>query len=143
MTRRRYRKKEESLAMAVARYLQLQYPNIEYRFDASADMRLTKGQAVKLSKLQGGQRGRGYPDLFIAKCVAGYGGLYLELKKDKNEVYKKNGELREDAHNKVQQAKHQKLRDAGYLVTYGFGLDDSIQKIRMYLNGKGKDIEQD
>lgn len=55
---------EHNLYKQIARYLQLQYPNIIYRFDIAADLKLTPGQAAKHKRLH---PERGYPDLFIAE----------------------------------------------------------------------------
>lgn len=38
---------EHSLYEQIARYLQLQYPDVIYRFDIAADLKLTPGQAAK------------------------------------------------------------------------------------------------
>ena len=75
-----YKKIEESIALKVARFLKIQYPNINYRFDVGADINLSIGQASKFKALQ--MNKRGYPDLFIAKPSKGYHGLYIEVKKD-------------------------------------------------------------
>lgn len=94
---------EHNLYEQIARYLQLQYPNVIYRFDVGADLKLTMGQAVKHKRLH---PERGYPDLFIAKTKeikvktvlgSGYslveikplGGLYIEIKKDGEKLTKK------------------------------------------------------
>ena len=55
---------EHNLYEQIARYLQLQYPNVIYRFDVGADLKLTPGQAAKHKRLH---PERGYPDLFIAE----------------------------------------------------------------------------
>lgn len=96
---------EHNLYEQVARYLQLQYPDVIYRFDIAADLKLTPGQAAKHKRLH---PERGYPDLFIAKpkevkvktaLGGGYilveaktlSGLYLEIKTESNSPYKKDG----------------------------------------------------
>lgn len=55
---------EHKLYEQIARYLQLQYPDVIYRFDLAADLKLTPGQAAKHHRLH---PERGYPDLFIAE----------------------------------------------------------------------------
>lgn len=55
---------EHNLYEQIARYLQQQYPNVIYRFDIAADLKLTPGQAAKHKRLH---PERGYPDLFIAE----------------------------------------------------------------------------
>lgn len=135
-----YKKIEESIALKVARFLKIQYPNINYRFDVGADINLSIGQASKFKALQ--MNKRGYPDLFIAKPSKGYHGLYIELKKDKSEVYLKDGitlkkkvnKKTGKCHNQEQFEMLRNLNQDGYLALYGFGFDDTIDKIRRYLN---------
>ena len=93
---------EHNLYEQIARYLQQQYPNVIYRFDVGADLKLTPGQAAKHKRLH---PERGYPDLFIAESsmniwhspVREWGlhfGLYLEIKTESNSPYKKDGTLK-------------------------------------------------
>lgn len=75
--------RESDLYRLVAEYLQVQYPEVIYRFDLAADLKLTPGQAVRHKRLH---PHRGYPDLFIAqpiyeeieewKPITGYQGFY-------------------------------------------------------------------
>ena len=85
---------EHNLYEQIARYLQLQYPNVIYRFDIAADLKLTPGQAAKHKRLH---PKRGYPDLFIAEPstniwnnpVREWGlhfGLYIEIKKRRHQI---------------------------------------------------------
>ena len=131
---------ESRLSEDVAKYLKAK--NITYRYDI-ADMKLTMQQAVRMKKLQMNQRG--YPDLFICKPVGKYSGLYIELKKNREEVFKKDGGYKQKKvyKNKIaiydhiqEQVKCQeKLRENGYCVVWGFGLKDTIEKIETYLEG--------
>lgn len=87
---------EHNLYEQIARYLQLQYPNVIYRFDIAADLKLTPGQAAKHKRLH---PTRGYPDLFIAEPQFGERyckslGLYMEIKTESNSPYKKDGTLK-------------------------------------------------
>lgn len=133
------KKIEETISLKLARYLKIQYPKLIYRFDIGADVRLTIGQATKVKALQ--MNDRGYPDLFIAKSSKGFHGLYIELKKDKSEVFLKDGVTFKKRMNKKtgkchiqeQHEMHERLRAEGYQVLWGFGFDDAINKIKDYL----------
>ena len=135
-----YKKIEESISLKVATFLKLQYPNINYRFDVGADIKLTMGQATKFKALQ--MKRRGYPDLFIARPSKGFSGLYIEVKKDMSEVYLKDGVTLKKrinkktgkCHNQEQFEMLKSLNQDGYLAKYGFGFEDTIQKIREYLD---------
>lgn len=138
---------EKNLSLDVANYLKLK--KLIYRFDLAADLVLTQGQKAKHKRLQ--MAYRGYPDLFICEPVGVYNGLYIELKKDKSEVFLKDGITYKKATKKVKNAKgaivevydhiqeqlkmQQRLRDKGYCVVFGFGLSDTINKIENYLKG--------
>lgn len=130
---------EHNLYEKIARYLQLQYPNVIYRFDVGADLKLTPGQAVKHKRLH---PTRGYPDLFIAhhgEVIWGLCndrrlvyGLYLEIKKDGEKLTKKDGSWR-TPHIAEQAEVLEKLRQAGYKAEFGVGFDECKQIIDEYL----------
>lgn len=137
---------EHNLYEQIARYLQLQYPDVIYRFDIGADIKLTMGQAVKHKRLH---PERGYPDLFIAKpkeikvktaLEGGYslveiktlGGLYIEIKKDGEKLTKKDGSWR-TPHIAEQAEMLEKLRQAGYKAEFGVGYESTVKIIRDYL----------
>lgn len=153
---------EHNLYEQIARYLQLQYPDVIYRFDIAADLKLTMGQAAKHKKLH---PERGYPDLFIAKpkdvkiitkLEGGYnyveiktlGGLYIEIKKDgtklkrdkdAKKILKGDTKIRKkgdwwDKHVEEQAEMLEKLRQAGYKAEFGVGFDECKKIIDGYLN---------
>lgn len=128
----RRKKPEEALQIKVAEYLRMKYPNVIFRSDFAAGIKMTKGQAVKHKRMQSG---RAYPDVFIAEMRNGAGGLYLELKKDVSEILKTNGELRNDAHVIEQQTMLERLRERGYAAFFACGFDEAITIIEQYLNG--------
>ena len=137
---------EHNLYEQIARYLQQQYPDVIYRFDIAADLKLTMGQAAKHKRLH---PERGYPDLFIAKpkeikvktaLGGGYslveakplGGLYVEIKKDGEKLTKKDGSWR-TPHIAEQAEMLEKLRQAGYKAEFGVGYESTVKIIRDYL----------
>ena len=150
---------EHKLYEQIARYLQLQYPDVIYRFDLAADLKLTPGQATKHHRLH---PERGYPDLFIAESSENvnskdwngivrewgfYFGLYIEIKKDgtklkrdkdakkllKGEVkIRKKGDWW-DKHIEEQAEMLEKLRARGYRAEFGVGFDGCKKIIDNYL----------
>lgn len=153
--------REHQLYEKIARYLQLQYPRVIYRFDIAADLKLTMGQAAKHKRLH---PRRGYPDLFIAEPTAPkaikklyredargvhsigyvfgtkdsmnmYAGLYLELKAEGNSPFKKDGTLKKDEHLEEQQAMLESLRAKGYKAEFATGFEQAKQIIDDYLGG--------
>ena len=147
---------EHQMYEAIAHYLQMKYPNVLYRFDLAADLKLTMGQARKHKMLH---PRRGWPDLFIAEpkhkwCRDGslgiymglagdgetpiysmvFGGLFLELKRDKTRLKKKNGEWA-TPHIAEQAEMLEKLRNKGYRAEFAVGLDEAMKMIDDYLGG--------
>lgn len=153
---------EHSLYEQIARYLQQQYPNVIYRFDIAADLKLTPGQAAKHKRLH---PERGYPDLFIAeprevkaKTALGgdyslveiktLGGLYVEIKKDgtklkrdkdAKKILKGETKIRKkgdwwDKHIEEQAQMLEKLRARGYKAEFGVGFDECKKIIDEYLD---------
>lgn len=132
---------EHNLYEQIARYLQLQYPNIIYRFDLASDLKLTPGQAAKHKRLH---PTRGYPDLFIAESstniwdspVREWGlhfGLYIEIKKDGEKLTKKDGSWR-TPHIAEQAEMLERLCQAGYKAEFGIGFEGCKKIIDEYLH---------
>jgi len=124
-------KLEQLIALQVASDIKLNHPTIIHRFDLAADMRLTPGQAKRAKQLQGDT---GYPDLFISEPRGTYHGLYIELKKDYAEVYKKDGTYKAGDHLLKQIIMRKRLQKRGYRVEWGLGAEDTIEKINIYLS---------
>lgn len=132
--------KEHDIYRLIAQYLQVKYPDVIYRFDLAADLKLTMGQARKHKVLH---PHRGYPDLFIAQPAyfAGgitYHGLFIEIKKDGTRLKKKNGEWASD--HIAEQAKMLKLLTIrGYKAEFAVGIDEALEIIDEYLGGRKYD----
>ena len=121
--------KEESLQISISRYLKLQYPEIYFMSDSSG-LKLPMGLAVKAKK----QRSKhAQLDLVILQPSGHYNGLILELKKSRNQVYKKNGEFRKGEHIEDQNKSIFHLSNIGYKCGYIFSLDEAIKTIDDYL----------
>lgn len=132
---------EHDLYEQIVRYLQLQYPDVIYRFDIAADLKLTPGQASKHKRLH---PTRGYPDLFIAESSTNiwnspvrewglYFGLYIEIKKDGEKLTKKDGSWR-TPHIAEQAEMLERLRQAGYKAEFGVGFEGCKKIIDEYLH---------
>lgn len=130
---------ELELQAQVADYLRLQYPDVLFHSDFGSGIKLTKGQAVKQKRLQGGRRA--WPDMFIAKPkivilddMATYiHGLFLELKRPGVKVHRRDGELVADKHIREQEATLQELRERGYSAEFACGFDEAKKIIDGYL----------
>lgn len=131
---------EHQIYESIAMYLLMQYPEVIYRFDLAADMKLTPGQARKHKRLH---PRRGFPDLVIfepsPRCIDGswdyeYHGLFIELKKEGTRLKKKNGEWASE-HIAEQAHMLSELTARGYKADFALGFDQAKRLIDEYLGG--------
>jgi hypothetical protein len=119
-------KPEELLSTQLSNYILDKFNNIPFRFDLVD--KLANSVIGKKVKMLHGKWSRGYPDLFIATCRKGYGGLYLELKA--------TNKVPDTDHTRRQAQYHAVLRYNGYKVDFCCGLEDCKKKIKKYLKSK-------
>lgn len=121
---------EHDVYSVLAAYLRIHYPDAIYRFDLAADLKLTPGQAAKHKKLQG----RGYPDLFIAEPRGGHHGLFIEIKRTRDDYLRKtDGKLKAGDHLAEQAEMLERLRNKGYMTTFAAGADGCAKVIDDYM----------
>ena len=123
-------KKEENLHLKVCDYLRKNYPDVLFRTDFSSGMKMTPGQAAKHKKFQ---KGRAWPDLFIAESNNFASGLFLEIKAENVIVFKKNGKVRKNKHLIEQDKMLKELRKKGYRARFAIGYNQAIFEIQQYL----------
>ncbi len=142
------KKREESIHIAVAGYIRMQYPDVILRTDFAAGIKMTMFQAVKHKNLQSS---RAYPDLFIAwpSTREAQHGAFIELKKegtqlkrqkDAAKVLKGEYTLRKagdwyDSHIEEQANMLKRLDSLGYFATFAVGFDEAVRLIKQYLGG--------
>jgi hypothetical protein len=122
---------EYKIHVALVEYVTLKYPNVDHRSDLGG-IRLPMGLAIKVKRLNG--HTKSWPDYFIAQPTGRYCGLFIEIKKDRNAAYKKDGLLRESEHITEQHWQLVKLREKGYKAVFGCGLDECMAIVDEYLN---------
>ena len=108
----------------------MQYPDVMFRTDFAAGIKMTMGQASKHRALQSN---RAWPDLFIAEPSGGFYGLFIELKREGTRVYLKDGKtLTADKHIREQMEVLQHLRSKGYWASMCVGFDEAKTVINAY-----------
>lgn len=122
---------EKSLHKAVCDYLRCQYPKVIFNTDLSG-IKLTKGQAIQTKSLRSG---KGFPDIMIFEPRAGKHGLFIELKREGEKIFKKDSRLKSE-HLEEQAAMIAKLNERGYYATFCIGMDEAIKVIDWYLTIK-------
>ena|ERR1017187_9929130 len=129
------KKKEESLQLFLAKYMQMKYPNVIFQSDIASGMRLTIGQAIKAKHMRSG---RGQPDLIIMEPCGKYHALCIELKNQVSDVYLKDGITISDAkssdHVREQSEMLKRLCDKNYFAVFGFGRDHCMKIIDDYMS---------
>lgn len=132
---------ERDLQTKVADYLRLQYPRILFHSDYGSGVKLTVRQATIQKRQNGGRRG--WPDMFIAepepRCIDGswnyeWHGLFIELKKERTRLKKKDGNWASD-HITEQAGMLSRLRERGYVAEFAVGFDEAKKIIDEYLGG--------
>jgi len=118
---------EYKLCKNLALYMKLQYPKVFYHFDA-AGLNLSKAQAGMQKAIQ---KGRGFPDLFIAEPRGEFHGLFIELKKEGEVLYKRNGEAVTE-HVQEQINCINLLRAKGYCAGFAIGFNEAKTVIDSY-----------
>lgn len=134
---------EAELQTMVADYIRTKYPDVLFHSDFGSGIKLTKGQAIKQKRQNGGRRG--WPDMFIAEPVArcvdggwnmdcGYYGLFLELKKAGTRLVKvRHPDEWENNHIAEQASVLRQLQSKGYCAEFAVGFEQAKQIIDHYL----------
>jgi hypothetical protein len=122
--------KESEIQLLICDWIKIQHPNILFTCDLASGMKLTIGQAVKAKRMRSS---RGFPDIMIFEPRVKYKGLFLELKKDDKNIFKKNGEPYNE-HIKEQIRILSILKCKGYYADFAYGFEDALGIISTYLS---------
>jgi hypothetical protein len=120
---------EAQIHEAVCNYIKLQYPKVMFNSDMSG-VKLTKLQAVRAAKLRSS---KGFPDLVIYESRGKFKALFIELKKDRNELFCKDGSFRKTEHIESQRVMLNNLNEKGYRAVFACGFDEAKGVIDEYL----------
>lgn len=124
---------EKSLQRGVCDYLRYQYPKILFNSDMSG-IRLTIGQAVQAKSLRSND---GFPDIMIYEPKEGYHGLFIELKREGERIFKKDG-TPATPHITEQEYCLNLLRVRNYKAEFAIGFNKAKELIDDYLSGRYK-----
>lgn len=142
-------KGEAQVHQMVCDYLRLQYPEVIFRTDYGAGLKLTMGQAARQKRLQSD---RAYPDLFIAEKslfysnegkVEEYAGMFIEIKNEGVKTHKKDGTLVSNPHIIEQARMLERLQAKGYFASFASGFDECKRLIDEYLKDYKGRIEEE
>lgn len=122
--------KESDVHLQVCKYLKLAYPDVLFLSDFAAGMKMTKGMANRQTMLKSNHS---FPDLMILEPCGGYYGLFIELKRDRSALYKKDGSYIKSEHIEAQRGCIEALSKRGYAAQFACGLDEAKNVIDTYL----------
>ena len=120
---------EKELQKMVCDYLKIAYPTVIFNSDMAGAMKLSIGQAVQISKLRSN---KGFPDIAIYEPRGKFHGLFVELKREGEVLYKRNGEPVTE-HVQEQINCMNLLKAKGYDAGFAIGFDDAKKMIDWYL----------
>jgi hypothetical protein len=121
---------EKDVHALVCSYIRTKYPQVIFRTDYAAGLKMSIGMAKRHKALQSHSA---YPDLFIAEPRGIYCGLFIELKSSNNVLYKKDGTLRKNEHHEEQARMLTMLYARGYQAKFAQGYAEAIKIINDYL----------
>lgn len=121
---------EFEIACQLREYMSLQYPKILMHMDLSG-LKLPIGYAKKIKRLN---PYRAWPDIFIAEPRRNHHGLFIELKRNHNDLYAKSGNYRQTQHIEEQRAMLLELQMNGYFAVFACGFEKAKQQIDDYLD---------
>jgi hypothetical protein len=124
-------KPEQILSQRASNHLLDKYPNVPFRFDTGADVKLPVQVAKRLHELHG-KWSKGHPDLVIEQGRGGYGAYYIELKATET--------VPDTEHTRRQAMYHAVLRSNGFKVDFVCGLDEFKKKVKSYMKLKKNKI---
>lgn len=122
---------ELSVHNQVCKYLKAQYPNVMFLSDFGAGIKMSIGMANRQSMQKSNHA---FPDLMIFEPRGGYYGLFIEVKRDRDALYNKNGTIKKSDHIDDQIKAVSFLNNRGYYANFACGFDEAKSIIDKYLS---------
>lgn len=125
-------KSEQKLQTKVSDYLRAKYPDVMFKCDVAAGMKMSIGMAVLVKRWRSST---GFPDVDIYEPKGKWNMLCLELKTDAGNPFKVDGSLRKDDHLEDQSDTHMALRRRGIIALFTVGFDHTAAVVDWYMSG--------
>lgn len=136
-----YKQRERIIQRLITRDLNNYPVPVDFYNDWSAGAFLTHGQNVARAAVASKN---GWVDIFIAEPRGGYHGLFIELKKEGERVYLKDGKTL-SSHSQIQKEGKflERMRAKGYKAEFGIGYHSTMRIIDNYIGVKKELFEDD
>lgn len=128
--KKKTQRKEESLQIQVSAYIRAKYPDVIFTSESSG-VRVSMGTAIKMKKQRSNHK---LPDMIILHPMNGYCGLCIELKKEGEIVWLKNGSLSTNKHIQEQAQTLSQLGKLKYCADFAIGYNQAILLIDRYFS---------
>lgn len=114
---------------AVCKYLKLK--QCMFISDFAAGIKMSQGMAMR-QKSQ--KSDHDWPDILVFEPRGIYHGLCIELKRDRDSLYNKDGTMKKSEHLTAQLTCLNLLNQKGYYACFACGLDEAMKLIDEYLS---------
>ncbi len=128
--KRRTTKKESRLQHEVVNFLLVKYPKVRFASSLTGENQSNQMTRFRNNQIQ---HSKGHPDLLIYKKSGPYCGLALELKREGESPFRKDGKIRAGEHLANQNKWLKYLRKQGWAAFFSTGLNESCDIIEWYL----------
>lgn len=125
-------KSEQKLQTQISDYIRLKYPDVMFKCDVAAGMKMSIGMAVLVKRWRSST---GFPDVDIYEPKGQWNMLCLELKTDKGNPFKADGGLRKDDHLEDQMLTHESLKRRGIMALFTVGFEHTAAVVDWYMSG--------
>lgn len=146
--------REDRTQKQVSSFMRRKYPNVVFTSEQSG---LFTGDGYGLAmNLKSTRSNHTHLDMFVSEPRGGYFGMYLELKKEGEHIYKLDGGFIKQTEKKIvmgvkievdhleeQRNSIDLLRSKGYLCFFAIGLDNAMRIIDDYMAMPPTDIKID
>ena len=119
---------ERRIHKRVVNYLRHSYPDVRFHTSLDGEAMGTNQRGFVIAL----QWGSGFPDLMVFKRTDKYSGLAMEIKRDGESPYKKDGTLKSGQHYTDQEGWIRYLRREGWMAEFGVGYSHCIDIINEY-----------
>lgn len=141
---RAYHKSEDGVKISLADYLNYKYPFAPFRMEwdhlklpSKVDKDGNRYSLVgkKLKRMRWAEQGFVWPDCIVTYPTKRHHGLFLEIKKDRAEIYRKDGTLREDQQTYREFLSLERLKLLGHQALFTWSIDHGMNVIDEYFEG--------
>lgn len=127
---------ETEVQIELSRYISSHYKDALFHNDFGSGTKLSFSQAKRQRAMN---PIRGFPDLQILEPIGKWSGCFIELKKDGEKIYRKDGRLVADQHIREQADYIIELRGRGYWADFAIGLEQAKRIVDSYMKGKASE----